>query len=527
MKKFLLAFGLLSLSVCPSAAQPVATQSTLSAESSAELQRLLALQTSKKAVLSNLTTLSTKDLLMLDDKRGAPKNALERLLKWNDIALETSALDHTPIGSSPGLDPRRFGEQLGPHKSSRAMGIVHIAMFDAVNAITKRFTSFTNLASVTGPTSIDAAIAKAAHDTLVWLYPSQTIRLDGLYNADRIVGDASALKAGQDLGAQAAANSITIRRNDHADKIEPTIDNIVPPLLPGQWTKDPLNEPRVALGGYWSEVTPFVMKEAKQFRAPPPPKLSDPVFSVAYADVAHLGGDPKATAPGLPTATDRRDGETFVGQFWAYDGTPSLCAPPRLYNQVAVQVALARNVLAVDDMARLLALVNVAMADAGISAWEAKYEYRVQRPVTLIRSTDTAKPSTLKTDPNWTPLGAPVTNGMTHNFTPPFPAYPSGHAVFGGAVFEVLRGFFGVTEATDTAFTLVSDEYNGENYAPGQLMPRDRLPMSFASFADAEYQNARSRIYLGIHWQNDADEGIKQGNKVGRLVIDTAFKPKP
>lgn len=500
------------------------TQSTLSDETSAELQRLLAVQTTKKALFS-LKTFTTNDVMLLDAKHPAPKNTLERLLKWNDVAMETTALDHTPVGGNPGVDPRRFGEQFGPHKASRAMAIVHIAMFDAVNAVGRRYASFTNLPTPTGPVSIDAAIAKAAHDALIWLYPSQTIRLDELLNNDRLVGDPAAVKTGQDLGAQAAANIIAMRRSDNAGKTEPTIDNISPPLQPGQWTKDPLNEPRVALGGYWSEVTPFVMKKADQFRAPPPPALNDQAFALAYNDVARVGGDPKAATPGTATPTERRDGETFVGQFWAYDGTPSLCAPPRLYNQLVVQVALARGVSSVDDMARLLALVNTAMADAGISAWEAKYFYRVQRPVTLIRSAMSSKSASLKTDPNWTPLGAPVTNGASRNFTPPFPAYPSGHAVFGGAVFEVLRNFFDVKSDTDTAFTLVSDEYNGENYAPGQLVPRDRLPMSFASFTDAEYQNGRSRIYLGIHWQGDADEGIKQGNNVGHNVFANAFRP--
>ncbi len=266
------------------------------------------------------------------------------------------------------------------------------------------------------------------------------------------------------------------------------------------------------MGGYWDQVTPFVIPKADAFRAPPPPNWSDP----KYLDQAkRLGGDPNAQGPmRFPTKTDRMDGETFTGIFWGYDGTPGLCAPPRLYNEVVVQIALARGVADVDDMAQLLALVNVAMADAGISAWEAKYHYRIQRPITAIRSTD----------PKWTPLGAPVSNGVATNFTPPFPAYPSGHATFGGAVFQILRNYFKLPDGTDSSFTFVSDEFNGENYAPGQTQPRPRLPMSFASFKDAEYENVQSRIYLGIHWQFDADEGILQGHRVADHVFANAFQ---
>jgi hypothetical protein len=136
-----------------------------------------------------------------------------------------------------------------------------------------------------------------------------------------------------------------MRRNDHSDLMEPSVTDIQPPLQPGQWAKDPLNDPTVALGGYWGQVTPFVIQKADAFRAPPPPKPGDPTYVTAYNDVKRLGGDPKASGSmRFPTKTDRRDGETFVGIFWAYDGTPGLCAPPRLYNEIAVQVALARGV---------------------------------------------------------------------------------------------------------------------------------------------------------------------------------------
>src|SRR5262249_54708676 len=149
-------------------------------------------------------------------------------------------------------------------------------------------------------------------------------------------------------------------------------------------------------------------------------------------EVQAFGGD------GLVTPTMRTNDQTTIGIFWAYDGTPSLCAPPRLYNQIAMRIAEIKKTDAVVELARLLALVNTAMADTGIAIWESKYFYDFWRPVLGIRE---AEPGSGPTgtgdgnagtvgDPTYTPLGAPASNLNGPNFTPPFPAYPSGHAGF-------------------------------------------------------------------------------------------------
>ncbi len=208
------------------ASGPSYAQSTLSDTNSQELQRLLRLQTTKKAVIERTPTFTLNDLMVLDARHPPPKSTLDRLLKWHDIALDTTALDHTPLSDQPGVDPRRFGEQLGPHKSSRAMAIVHIAMFEALNAISHKFKPYTNTAAPSGPVSPDAAVAQAAYETLAWLYPSHRIRLDELINQDKVVGDPQAIKAGKELGAKAAASIIAMRGHDHVDITEPTVTNI-------------------------------------------------------------------------------------------------------------------------------------------------------------------------------------------------------------------------------------------------------------------------------------------------------------
>jgi len=238
--------------------------------------------------------------------------------------------------------------------------------------------------------------------------------------------------------------------------------------------------------------------------------------------VKRLGGD------GVITPTERTPEQTRIGTYWAYDGTPSLCAPPRLYNQITLQIA---DQMGSDDVevARILALVNVAMADAGMAVWESKYYYVFWRPVTGIRESDAGtgptgagggNPATAG-DPTFSPLGAPASNLSGPNFTPPFPSYASGHAGFGGALFQILRRFYATD---DIAFTFVSDEFNGVTMGnDGGVRPL--LPRSFSSLSQAEEENGQSRIYLGIHWVFDKTEGIAQGRRVADYVFANAFVP--
>lgn len=513
------AIVLCSLSICGRAT----AQSMLSNENREEFANLLRVQNTQKALTMRSVT-----------SVQPPASTLDRLLSWSRIALEATALDHTPVEPGSGDDPRRFAEQLGPHRSSYAMAIVHIAMFEAVNAVYQEYKSYTGFpqsdpAYQKSPVIVDRAIAQAAHDALISLYPYQKDRLDALLSIDIArmpkaprVPDTE-IQTGADLGSAAAASILQKRLNDNSNEREPEYRKEFTPKCttpsgdpcPGIWSPDPVSNLKVALGANWSHVRPFVLKSADQFRPPAPPALDSPEYAKVYSDVVAVGGDGKITQ------TTRRDFQEFEGLFWAYDGTPALCAPPRLYNQVADTVALERQLGGVSKFARFLALINTAMADAAIAAWEAKYYYQLWRPVTAIRAADKDNNDATAPDPNWTPLGAPATNARGPNFTPPFPAYPSGHAVFGGAVFETLR----ILWPEDGYFTFVSDEYNGLNYPVGGTKPRPNLPQSFVSFDHAAYSNGRSRIWLGIHWQFDADAGIAQGKNIAHYVFENAFQP--
>jgi PAP2 superfamily len=452
-------------------------------------------------------------------------NSLERLRHWNHVAIDASGLDHTPVVPP---DPRVFGEQLGPGRSARAMAIVHIAMFDSVNAIVGGFRSFTGIHRVHEDTSIDSAIAQSAHDTLVVLFPSQTAAFNQELADDLSdIPSGPAKTRGIALGRRAAAAILAKRSNDGSAHAEPRLvqngGDWVTSNLPGRWRQDPISLIPLALGGHWGEVDPFVLRRANQFRVPPPPALNSQAYTSAFREVQRLGGD------GIVTPTERNQDQTETGIYWAYDGTPSLCAPPRLYNQIAMLIADIKHTNNVLERARLLALVNTSMADAGIAIWESKFFYDFWRPVTGVRESDLGTGPTGRGDGNpnthgditFSPLGAPASNLQGPNFTPPFPAYPSGHAGFGGALFETLRNFY----RTDRIrFTFVSDEFNGvteDNHGN----PRPLLPRSFTSLSQAEEENGQSRIYLGIHWRFDKTEGITQGRRVADFIFEHAFEP--
>lgn len=433
---------------------------------------------------------------------------MDAILYWNQIALKTVAQDST------GMPPK--ADQGGPTRTSRALAIVHLAMYDALNSIAQIYQPYVSgLPTPPAGASIDAAIGEAACVTLSALYPSQRARFLAV-SQDWLAGlvdSTQAIEDGRVQGKHVAERLLNQRASDGSANSLP----YCPSQEPGKHRADPLDPHQSFLTPNWGKVTPFGISN---FLAAPPPPLNSSRYETDFNDVKEKGALIGST---------RTPEEVTIGLFWAYDGAQQIGTPPRLYNQIVRTIAQQKgNSLA--ENARLFALVNMAMADAGIQCWYSKYFYEIWRPVVGIREADpgwgpTCKgdgnPAT-KGDPYWLPLGAPKTNEVgQRNFTPPFPAYPSGHATFGAASLDMVRLVYGDDAI---AFELVSDELNGKNLdSDGSVRTRHCRP--FSRLSDAIAENGRSRVFLGVHWQFDADAGIESGKQIAEQIYSNFLQP--
>ena len=441
---------------------------------------------------------------------------MDPILAWNQVALEANRVSHT----------NGQNEQTGPTLSSRALAIVHLAMYDA-------YAGFVNDAAKLPPyiggipfppgASVKAAVAAAAHRALEELFPSQKpffdLALAGAGDeADpgHAFGVAVALQILADRAGDPGAGPGGYQPSPQRGKHRPDPDN------PDQGFHAPF---------YGAQSKLFAVTDRHELDKPPQPKLPnpDPAYIGALRQVRNRGIAPELTGT-LPANAPRRTvEETMIGVYWGYDGARELGTPPRLYNQIVRKVAKNEK-NSTEENARLFALVNVAMADAGILAWDQKYIHDLWRPVVGIREHDksmgpAAGQGKNDIDPDcqsdWLPLGGPATNfsnlskppqpiPTNKNFTPPFPAYPSGHATFGAASLHITRLFYGVNKENrkpDKLFDgleFVSDEHNGVNKDnKGTVRPRH-----VRDFPDGLWQmiieNGRSRVWLGVHWEFDA-----------------------
>jgi hypothetical protein len=399
------------------------------------------------------------------------------VLDWNQVLIDTIRNDSTLPG---------------PTWGSRNMAMVHAAIFDAMNSVARAYQPYLVDVVAEPGTNADAAAVQAAYRVLVELYPGQQAAL--AWARQQSLGeipDGQAEDLGVALGDYVGWTIVTARAGDHSGDDVP----YTPSSDPGRWRPTP-DDYRPALGPGWGNVTPFVMQSADQFMPPAPPALSSQEYADAFNEVRLLGekDSPFRTAE-----------QTEIGIFWGYD-VGGLGPPPILYNQIVRSISTIEGLTPLEN-ARLFALVNLAMGDAGVACWEAKYVYDLWRPVTGIREAVTDGNPLTEADPDWEPLGAPAPDP----FTPPFPAYPSGHATFGAALFGVLARYFGTDEY---AFQVQSDEL------PGVVRSYDR-------FSDAAEENGTSRIYLGIHWNFDSTEGQALGYQIADYVWANALVPLP
>jgi hypothetical protein len=402
-----------------------------------------------------------------------------KFLSWcASTALLSGALAHADVvteWNNAALDAIRAGHT-APPIASRSLAILHVSIYDAVNGITRTHEPYLVESTVPASASREAAASAAAHETLFNLFPASASSFDVLH-ATILAGipDGPHKPEGIAWGEFVANQILAARANDGNNAIVPPPDG----SGPGVWVPTPPAFLPYLLP-QWGFVRPFAMNSSSQFRPPGAPSLDSQQYAADYEEVKELGAAIGST---------RTDDQTEIALFWA-DGAGTE-TPPGHWNSIAQIIAGSRgNTL--EENARLFALLNIAMADAAICAWDAKYTFDFWRPVTAIA------------------FAEPELNWISFIVTPPFPDYVSGHSTFSGAAATVLPLFYG-TE--DLPFT------TGSDFLPD-------VYRSFATCFDAAEEAAVSRIYGGIHFRSASEDGLQAGISIGEWTGTHYLQPK-
>ena len=410
---------------------------------------------------------------------------------WNAALLEIIRETTSPSTTVPGLMIKP-----PPPMVARSLAMVYGAMVDAVSAVDPQYEPYLLNVATQASASAIAAAAVAARDVAANIYhdPKQLAEWDKtLAEIMALVPEGSAKTLGTALGQQAAAAMIANRANDGSGA---TV-TYTPGNNPGQWRPTTPDFSAATLP-HWPAVAPFAAMSGDQFRPDQIPALGSAEYAAAVDEVRRLGAQ---------TGSQRTDEQTLIATFWADGGGTS--TPPGHWNQIAVDVGLENN-LSLLENARMMALLNFAMTDAGIAAWDAKYAFNLWRPIDAVRNADADSNAATTADPDWLPLLD----------TPSFPSFVSGHSAFSGAAAEVLTSLFG----EDFAFTTLADRGSG-----GQWPPLDDVALlksrSFSSFREAAEEAGASRIYGGIHFNFDNALGLAMGRSIGELVMTTLLQP--
>lgn len=404
---------------------------------------------------------------------------------WNTVWLETIRVTGGP-----------------PCPIARAGAILHVAMYDAVNCIEGTHEPYFMLEDAPAGTSKEAAAATAAHHVLSTLYtdPSLHAMFDAQLQAHLdAVADGPAQDAGIALGMSCANGIMGLRSDDGSSVMMPYNAG----HKAGDWIPTPADF-TLPFNPDWPGVEPWTMLNAQQFR---------PVGPAGYTNMKALLRSPEYTAAfnevkslGELDSAERTEEQTIIARFWANDRNGTYKPPGHL--NVITQVLAAEMGNMLSENARLFALLNMAMADAGVVAWDCKYATPIDlwRPITGIRKANKDRNKDTDADPQWEPLSNdPAVNG----FTPPFPAWVSGHATFAATHAAVLREFYGTDEIT---FTIKSDDLPG-------------VERTYHSLDAIAHENGISRVYLGVHWRMDYEDGYTAGTELGEWTVQNFLRP--
>lgn len=363
-----------------------------------------------------------------------------------------------------------------PGEAAVYMGIVHATIYDVVVAIEGGYRPYAIRPTVPPNTSVEAAVATAAHRVLAERFPDQRAGLDDLYDAylDGIP-EGEAKTNGILVGADVADAMLLLRSNDGLDSIVPYVQR---PSEPGAYEPTASATP---LGTRMPGVRPLALDYGSQFRPGGPPSLRSVEYTRDFNEVKYLG----RIDSGVRSAE-----QTAVALFWTDHDIAQ-------WNRNLLRLAGAHRLTAIET-ARMLAMAHVAGGDAMIACFDAKYHYLSWRPVHAIDRADTDGNQRTLADPTWQPL-------LT---TPNHPEYPSAHACHSTAVAEALESFF-----SPGRFRLSLDS----------LVTGETRYYRKAGDVAAEVNNAR--VWAGFHFRYSQEDGTRLGRRVARFVVRNFFQP--
>ena len=411
------------------------------------------------------------------------------VLDWNSVflnAVQEEGQSELDADLSLGVELRQDSTSIddivgvAPPIEAYNGAILHLAIHDAISDVPEG-------------ASQEAAAVGAAFEVLSTLFPEQqaTFEAQRVRSLEEIQVDPDAEDPDFNFGVDIARDLIEERSNDGSSQAQVPYE---PGTAPGDYQETRETGEVAALLPNWGFVTPFAINSPVSFRPEGPPAFSSPSYAKDIEEVRRLG----AIVDTDITDVDRTDEQTEIAQFWAYDREDTF-RPPGQWNQIAQEVALDQD-NSLEENALLFAELNVAMADAGIVAWDTKYAFEQIRPINAIGNADNDNNPNTVGDPEWEPL-------LT---TPNFPDYISGHSAFGGAAAGVLEDFFG----EDVGFEIATQELPG--------VSREFNSMgSMSSFEVAARENADSRLFGGVHVDISNVDGVDVGLDVASSVLDS------
>ena len=383
----------------------------------------------------------------------------DAVLDWNEVALA-----------------RVVGTRQSPPDGARTMAMVHVAIFEAVNAVEQRYAPYAFKGRAPAGTSSEAAAATAAYLVLLRLFPDQSAPVEGAYTASMArIPEGDGKISGIALGRETASQCLSMRENDGTGA--PGVYR--PRTVPGAYVMTVL-----PVSTEWPVVRPWFLSRGAQFRPGPPPSLTSMEWARDYNEIKNLGARQSAA---------RSADQTEAARFWTITGAAS-------WNPVVRSLALSKP-LSLVDTARLFALVNMAASDAFVAVFDAKYAHAFWRPITAIRNGDIDGNDATSLDPEWLPLVD----------TPLHPEYPCAHCIAAGAIGEVLEAQFGKGEVSPITMTSPT--------APGATHRWTRI-------SDYVQEVDNARIWGGVHYRNSTEVGEAMGRKIGALAGRNFLTPR-